>query len=296
MFRPMLATKDASRITFPVLASPKVDGIRAIVLQGTLVSRRLKPIPNRHTQALFGSRTLEGLDGELVVGSPAGNGVMQRTTSGVMTIAGEPEVSFFVFDVVRPGVPFCKRLQLAHGMVAASRSSGLVALPHTHVGSPYELEAFEAECLSAGFEGVMVRHPGGLYKYGRSTGAEGGLIKIKRFDDEEAVVVGCVEREHNENEAKEDALGHTKRSTHKAGKRGAGDLGALVCRSPKWSDVFHVGTGFTAEQRVLLWQDRLSLPGKTITFKHFAKSGCVDAPRFPVFLAFRHEDDCTEEG
>jgi DNA ligase-1 len=60
--RPMLACKDATGLKFPLLASAKIDGVRALVKDGKVLSRSLKPIPNRHVQEMFGS--LEGADGE----------------------------------------------------------------------------------------------------------------------------------------------------------------------------------------------------------------------------------------
>src|SRR5437899_138139 len=95
-----------------------------------------------------------------------------------------------------------------------------------------------ADCR--GFEGVMLRKPDGPYKFGRSTVREGYLMKVKRFTQEEAVVVGYEEQETNLNEATKDALGHTKRSSHKAGKRPAGVLGAL--RVSNGHGEFSIGT------------------------------------------------------
>src|SRR5690606_2631966 len=98
--RPMLAS-NATEIQFPVYASPKIDGVRALIFEGNLVSRRLKKIPNKFIQNYFKSLpnlVLEGLDGELVVGEPNHPNVMQNTTSGVMSREGEPDFTYYVFD------------------------------------------------------------------------------------------------------------------------------------------------------------------------------------------------------
>jgi DNA ligase-1 len=140
----------------------------------------------------------------------------------------------------------------------------------------------------------MVRSLTAPYKYGRSTAKEGGLVKVKRFEDSEALVVGVEERMHNGNEATVDHLGHTKRSTHQANKTGRGDLGALVCILDPHSAInvrFNVGSGFTDAQRAELWAIRDQLPGRIVKFRHFAAAGVVEAPRFPVFIGFRHPDD-----
>ncbi|WP_258304948.1 hypothetical protein, partial [Escherichia coli] len=88
-FRPNLAGKlnfealDFDR--FEYIADYKYDGVRAMVIDGQLVSRSLKPIPNKFTQALFGRSILNGLDGELLVGTPNSPTVFRDSMSGVMT-------------------------------------------------------------------------------------------------------------------------------------------------------------------------------------------------------------------
>jgi DNA ligase-1 len=274
---------------FPVLASAKLDGVRAIVRNGVLVSRALKPIPNKHCQALFGRPELNGLDGELVVGAPFGQDVMQRSTSGVMRIEGEPAVTFWVFDdVTLPENFFKSRLLDAHSRVLNAPQAALV--PHAWINTQVELDSYEELCLAQGYEGAMVRDPLGFYKNGRSTAKEGGLVKLKRFSQDEARVVGSEERMHNGNVAEVDNLGHTKRSTHQENKTGRGDLGALVCETPEGVR-FNIGTGFSDAERLVLWESRDALVGKLVSYKHFAAAGVKDAPRFPVFVSFRHQDD-----
>lgn len=301
-FAPMLAAKTppaSYQYRFPVLASPKLDGIRAMVRNGVVVSRTLKPIPNRHVQKLFGRPELDGLDGELIVGSPTDPNAMQATTSGVMMTNGEPDVRYHVFDVTFMGdVGFNRRLDAA--AIRAAGQDRVHVVGHSVAKNQGELDDFEAWCLAEGYEGAMVRDPMGAYKNGRSTAKEGGLIKLKRFEQSEAVVVGFEERMHNGNVATVDALGHTKRTTHQANKTGLGDLGALVCSMSDYNEatgysenrvVFNIGTGFTAATRAAMWANRDELIGKVVTFKHFAAAGVVDAPRFPVFVGFRHPED-----
>ena len=75
-FKPMLAEtcEDADRaaLPFPLYATPKIDGLRCLVIDGVATSRSLKPIPNRFVQSVLGTHLLDGLDGELVVGLDTG--------------------------------------------------------------------------------------------------------------------------------------------------------------------------------------------------------------------------------
>ena len=99
-----------------------------------------------------------------------------------------------------------------------------------------QLADYEETCLTDGYEGVMIRTPDSPYKCGRSTEREGWLLKIKRFEDAEAVVLDTYEGMSNHNEAQRDAFGRTKRSSAQAGKVGRGELGGFVV-------AVHVGGG-----------------------------------------------------
>ena len=227
----MLAAKleDVGPLQYPLLVSCKLDGVRALIINGVVMSRSLKPIPNRHVQKLFGRPELEGLDGELCVGPPNAPDLMQKTMSGVMSPDGEPDVTYHVFDLhdTHPLVTFRERLALVHEV----QQPLVRPVTHWYAYDQGELDALEARCLAEGYEGAMIRTPNGLYKQGRCGKKQPWLVKVKRFVDDEAVVIGVEELMHNDNEATTNELGRTKRSTHQAGKRPAGVLGALVCRT-----------------------------------------------------------------
>ena len=136
----------------------------------------------------------------------------------------------------------------------------------------------------------MLRHPDGPYKHGRSTAKEGWLLKVKRFEDSEARIIGFSELMHNANEAKRNELGHLERSSHKANKVGKQMLGALTVQDLKTKVEFDIGTGFTEDQRRLLWATGDNLLGKVVKYKS-QPTGVKEKPRFPVFLGFRDKVD-----
>ena len=53
--RPLLATevKYLKDLKLPMLASIKLDGIYALIVDGVIYSRSFKPIKNKHVQKLF---------------------------------------------------------------------------------------------------------------------------------------------------------------------------------------------------------------------------------------------------
>lgn len=296
-FRPMLAdTIDsvATQVRFPVLASPKMDGLRCVIVGGKALSRSLKPIPNVAVRAVLeGISCLEGCDGELMVMGAS----FQDITSTFMRRDGIPPAGWYfaVFDYVTDtgaALPYTERLNLAEIVVTAAATTHVQIVPQRLVTTVEELDAFERTVLEHGYEGVMVRQPAARYKFGRSTCGDGALLKLKRFEDSEAEVIGAVELFHNDNVATVSELGLTKRSSAKAGKSSSGSLGALVVRDLKSGVEFEIGTGFTAAQRAEFWMlDAVgALRNRVVKYKHFA-SGAKDKPRFPVFLGWRAPED-----
>lgn len=295
-FKPMLADHaDLANIKFPVYASPKLDGIRAVILKGKLLSRSLKPIPNKFTRKLFeGKLEYEGLDGELIVGSPTDPKCFNKTTSGIMSEEGEPNIKYYVFDQIPEycGQPTNVRFQTRYKDLA----SYITLLPNTILVNQKlifnlpELLEFEEECLNEGYEGVIIKDPNSPYKYGRSTLKEGYMLKIKRYMDSEAEILSVEELLSNNNEATRDELGKVKRSNAKAGMIPQNTLGALIVKDIKTQVEFSIGTGFDESLRKELWDNKEDIIGKVVKYKFFAY-GAVDKPRHPVFLGFRDKKD-----
>lgn len=291
IFKPMLATDaDLEKLRFPLLASPKLDGIRAIVRDGVVYSRSNKPIPNKYVQEKF-SR-LETLDGELIVGEPTSKTVYRDTVSHVMAHdKTDFPVTFYAFDCIRDLTAYygCRQ----RWMNEVWEEHYLKCDVHQHeqviMKDIDSLLAYEEECLTDGYEGLILRDPDAPYKMGRSTVKEGYLLKLKRFMDAEAEVIGFEERMENLNEKTVNELGRSYRSSHKENKRGRGDLGALVLRTANGVE-FSCGTGFDDATRCEIWSRKDHYLGQLAKYKYFPV-GMKEAPRHPVFLGWRMKDD-----
>lgn len=288
-FKPLLAVNaDLEKLCFPLYVSPKIDGIRAVMLNGKLLSRKLKPIPNKFARNYLEHRAhdLEHSDGELVVGSSFGAGVFARTSSGIMSEEGAPDFKYLIFDHISDG-SYRSRIP---NLMRLTGDLRVQVLRQSLVKTRQQLDELEQQYVAEGYEGVMVRDPEGRYKFGRSTMNEGILLKIKRFEDDEALIIDFQEKLHNDNVAEKDELGNTKRSSHQENLRPAGTLGALICSSPKFTQTFNIGTGFDDLARQHIWDNRARYRGKLAKFK-FQPVGQKDLPRFPVFLGFRDSRD-----
>jgi len=301
-FKPLLAKDyDPALLRFPVLASPKIDGVRATVLNDQLVSRSLKPIPNKIVFKTLSNSALHGVDGELTVGVPTAHNVLRNTTSHVMSHDKEFEFTYHLFDThAHPGT-FKERyehlkqyLPVARGLIRLSGFKANIELvPQRLITDLWMLEKYEAECLELGWEGIMIRDPNGSYKYGRSTAKEGILLKVKRFLDSEAEILEVVEEMENTNEKTMNELGKMKRSSHQAGKVGKGTCGSLFVRDLRSGQLFSIGSGIDDNLAAEIWKNRDFYIGRIIKYKYFPV-GVKDLPRHPVFLGFRHKDDMSE--
>lgn len=197
------------------------------------------------------------LDGELWLGRKK----FQRCVSIVRRQDRSAEwkaLTYVVFDAPAHGGPFEERLELLSGELSPKKLSWLTVHPHQRCQGLAHLESELARVEALGGEGLMLRQPGSKYEVGRSA----SLLKVKRFKDDEAVVMG-----------------------HTAGQgRHAGRVGALEVQL-KDGTRFSVGTGLSDEER-----SRPPALGTIITFRYqeLSEDG---VPRFPSYVGVRADPD-----
>lgn len=288
--KPLLSCEvPLDKVNFPIYVSTKFDGIRALVIDEVVYSRSLKPIRNKHVQRLFGKQEYNGFDGELVVGDIYAKDVFQKTTSGVMSEDGEPNVTFHVFDIFTNNTaPYKERLYELNERLVLEQYLNIVATEQKYIHTKEDLlELLEKERVKGG-EGLICRSPSGIYKYGRSTPKEQLSVKLKFFEQNEFEVVGFEERMHNTNEAKTNELGYTERSSCKENLIPMSMLGSLVLKYGDSS--FKCGTGFNDEQRKEIWLNKGKYLGKLASIRYMSV-GSKDLPRCPSFVWFRDLED-----
>lgn len=291
LFKPTLAVAaDFSKIKYPVYASPKLDGIRCSIVDGKALSRTLKPIPNKRIYADLSHSKFDGLDGELIVGSPTSKTCYTDSVSNVMAFDKVPAYTYFVFDCHDiPEATYRHRLESLNAGFN-SQHPIISVLEQNLLTNEDDMLAYEAAKVAEGYEGIILRSPDAPYKFGRSTVTEGYMLKVKRFEDSEAEIIGFEEEMFNGNDAEVNELGRTKRSTAKAGLSGKSTLGAFLARDVVSGVEFSIGTGLTALQRGVFWQRQDDYLGKLVRYKHFPV-GAKDRPRHPVFTGFRSKED-----
>jgi DNA ligase-1 len=235
------------------LMSEKLDGVRAYWTGEGFLSRQGNTFyaPAWFTKGL----PKVPLDGELWIGRKQ----FQRTVSIVRRQdAGElwRQVLYVVFDAPQARGPFEERRSVMAEAAREDRCPFVRVLYQAICQGTDDLRKELDRIESLGGEGLMLRQPGSIYETGRSH----TLLKVKRFQDAEARVVG-----------------------HLPGAgRHKGRLGALLVELTGGTR-FSVGTGFTDAQR-----ENPPAIGSVITFR-FQELTDGGVPRFPSFVRVRSD-------
>ena len=167
-------------------ASEKLDGIRAMFLDGVLYTRGGNPV---RAPAWFLEQIPDGtFDGELF----GGRGKFQETSSIVMGPSTNPlwkTITYKIFDDWKSTDPFSKtynRLTRKLPMCSSSISATVCLEPHTMVSNNRSIQSFYDDVIGQGGEGLMLRS-NVPYKPGTRSNA---ILKVKKMQDAEAKVVG----------------------------------------------------------------------------------------------------------
>lgn len=251
----------------PYIVQPKYDGVRcrAIPLENgyLLVSSEENPIwsvPSvlETLDIMFpvGSRNRPELDGELYRHGLSFEDIISITSRTKNQHCEHRSIEFHCFDIINSDLQ-------------AQRITDLMKIPTNHhfKVSPYWIaDTFDSvteifdKVIELGYEGIIVRHMYNIYERRRST----KVMKFKPKKEDDYVISGVQEEIDKEGLPK-------------------GSLGALTCLSGD-GHLFNVGTGFTQEQRQVLWDDREQLPGKVVKIKYQHITVGRKVPRFPVFV------------
>jgi len=255
----------------PYIVQPKLDGVRCrAVWNGhsfVLVSSTeeiITSVPHlNHALRNFlsdGSRpTLPELDGELYTHGWSFEQVYSVTARTVNLHDQHEQVQFHLFDYISDQSQLERTLTLRNLDMGFAKQPFVKIVPSLLANDLDELMRIYRTFLADAYEGIIVRHVDAPYQRKRVT----TMMKFKPKKSDIYQIVGVVE-EH-------DKHGRPKNS-----------LGALVCRGDD-ETLFNVGSGFTTEQRQLLWEARSALPGKFVLVEYQHLTPGRGVPRFPIF-------------
>lgn len=297
ILRPMkpvkIAYRDLTLLTnrLPLLATPKIDGIRCFKANGQALSASGKPIPNDYIRSLLEDPGIpDGFDGELVT-----PGSFQDTCSAIMSRSGQPVFCWRVFDHydgLRP-VGYETRVFRALEYLSRGRWPFVSIVNYEFLSTARAIDDYFCRCLDdERLDGACFRRPNSPYKMGRSTYNEGYLMAMKPFVDSDAVITAWEPLYRNQNPKTVNELGLAERSSARQGLVPDSLLGSLQCRDIHTGQTFSVGSGFTSKERLKLYEERNTLVGRIIRYKYLGV-GNADAPRTPIFCGFRDPADLT---
>ncbi|MDC0662916.1 DNA ligase [Marinobacter sp. SS21] len=238
--------------------SEKLDGVRAF-WDGEQLQSRQGHVFNAPAWFIAGFPD-QPLDGELWMGRQR----FSELSAAVRRYLPDPQewrqIRFMVFDLPASHSPFSERVRQLRSLLEPSPSPYL-ALTAQHPASSHEALMTRLDrVVAGGGEGLMLHHGDSLYRAGRSD----DLLKVKRHQDAEAVVIGHVPGEG----------------------RHEGRLGALLVERQDGRR-FRIGTGFSDAER-----ETPPALGIIVTYKYFGLTS-TGLPRFASFLRVRDDEPNT---
>jgi DNA ligase-1 len=235
-------------LVFPIYVQPKLDGIRCLVYE-------------KDGQTVFQSRNhtvfqdfphIRAIPGIVMDGELYHHDLEFHEITSIVRKKNHPrlsELQYHVYDLIADGT-FEQRLSLLESL-------NLTLTETKKVHSVEAVEDYHRECVERGYEGIMLRTPGGKYRQTRSK----DLLKYKHFKTDEYKVVG-----------------------HTIGKEG---IPVLECQAG--DKTFGVMMKSTLEEKQKMMTNIQEFYGEWVTVKYqeLSKDGI---PRFPVGIAFRQKN------
>lgn len=268
---------------WPVLVQPKLDGIRCKVnleslLMTTSEENPIYSVPHikeavEKSREIFKGYGITELDGELF----SRELTFEEICSAVLrdeSIEMGRKIEYHIFDYLtednsRTNATRYQVLGLIDDALHYNElHEHLVIVPTFFAHNISEVYTMLEYQMGKGNEGIIIRHPYAYYQEKRVT----TMLKFKPKRSDTYKVVGVTQLQ--------DKYGFYKAR-----------IGALILTDPE-GNLFNVGTGFTDEDRRILWAEKDTLPGKycTINYQNLTQAG---VPRFAVYCKL---EDSNPEG
>lgn len=260
----------------PFIVQPKYDGVRcrAIPIDNgyILVSSEenlIHSVPHINEalekQFSLGCINRPELDGELYCHGLSFERIISITSRERNIHPSFQDIHFHCFDIIDE---HASQMHRTAGLSAITFRTPLHSVPFWLCDNLDKVTKAYDDLISLGYEGIIVRHIYGPYERKRST----YVMKFKPKQEDNYVITAVQEEIDIEGIPK-------------------GSLGAITCLSGD-GNLFNIGSGFSSEQRQVLWEDREQLVGKVAKVKYQHLTVGKKVPRFPVFVEVINEKVC----
>ena len=247
----------------PYIIQPKYDGIRCRAVRtknGFLLlsseENIVFSVPHiNNALKIQVPQNIEESDGELYCHGMTFDEIISITSRTVNLHPDYKKMQYHIFDIVNEENQSKRLITLAK----LDLKNPLIISPYWLANSLEEIMQIYNELISMGYEGIIVRHFLNIYERKRST----FMMKFKPKKSDTYKIVGFKEEYSISGEPKN-------------------SLGSLICLSGD-GNIFHVGSGFTQEERKNLWKSRDKLIGKKCKVEYQHITSGKQVPRFPIF-------------
>ena len=246
----LLKTYNKKKTTLPLLAAPKLDGVRGRFFNGKIYSRSRKRIIGLDHIEEELSKLGNDFDGEIIVPKA----IFDDSSGLIRNKKPVPEAEIHIFDIPDPNFDKKTRLHLMNDGRFHETASCIKIIKHKWIDYERELEQYYQSQLKLGYEGIVLYNPNSLYQDKRSYDWM-RLVPLNNVDVEcTGIFEGSGKYEFN------------------AGGIYVDFNGVEV----------KVGTGFSDGDRKKMWEDQNHYIGliAEIEFKEVTKKGSMRQPRF----------------
>lgn len=192
MFRPMGASdyNPNKELIFPVIVQPKIDGNRSIYNNGILYSRTMKPFELQHITAQLDKLKLPKniyIDGEIYIPhhkSQYVRGIIATTSKLHSEISKVCYVMFDYYDSENPNETYIERYRkLSDIFGRLSTKNNIRIIRNKIANNKTQIQNIFEKVVRDDGEGIIIRNPDGLYKYGSKTSdvMKSKDVKIGKF-------------------------------------------------------------------------------------------------------------------
>ncbi len=266
---PMLAKeflKNKSKVIYPCIGQPKIDGVRCIYKNGELFSRTGKKFFNMEhilkELKVFGN---DIIDGELYSYEMNFNKLVGLVKSETLSLSQKEEqknIIFIIYDKIN-NMDYSQRFSSLTATIRSNNFKYITLIRNEEINYEEEVLKYHNVFTSEGYEGIMIRNKRGRYEEKKRSN---NLLKYKTFIDDEFKITGFTSEKVIEN-----------------GKEL--DLVIWICETED-HDTFSVRPKNNFEERAKIFKEADKYIGKYLNVR-YQELTPAKIPRFPVGICIR---------